>query len=223
MRITHILLALVAGTGGAVAHAAPPEGHLCCNMRTDGSWISDSNYAENGKRIIPYGTPVKATGYGRYRVKVLVDGKRQEIGNDYSRDLENEEFARRYIVAEDPRAKAAGYPAKIREAIESARVTRGMTREQVLMALVYKGLDSAKKDPTSVLDLYGCVKDNVTTNINAAMMVYLARQAIKLDFDGQIHNVPGHSELGEQNHAVYVVDEEAFLAMIMDIFYDPVE
>lgn len=137
MRITHILLALVAGTGGAVAHAAPPEGHLCCNMRTDGSWISDSNYAENGKRIIPYGTPVKATGYGRYRVKVLVDGKRQEIGNDYSRDLENEEFARRYIVAEDPRAKAAGYPAKIREAIESARVTRGMTREQVLMALGY--------------------------------------------------------------------------------------
>lgn len=96
-------------------------------------------------------------------------------------------------------------------------------QKQVLMALVYKGLDSAKKDPTSVLDLYGCVKDNVTTNINAAMMVYLARQAIKLDFDGQIHNVPGHSELGEQNHAVYVVDEEAFLAMIMDIFYDPVE
>lgn len=96
-------------------------------------------------------------------------------------------------------------------------------QKQVLMALVYKGLACAKEDPTSVLDLYGSVKDNVTTNINTAMMVYLARQAIKLDFDGQIHNVPGHSELGEQNHAVYVVDEEAFLAMIMDIFYDPVE
>lgn len=101
---------------------------------------------------------------------------------------------------------------------------RRMERQkQVLMALVYKGLASARENPASILDIYGSVKENVTTNINAAMMVYLARQAIKLDFDGQIHNVPGHSELGEQNHAVYVVDEEAFLAMIMDIFYDPVE
>jgi hypothetical protein len=37
-------------------------------MRTDGSWISDINYAENGKRVIPLGTPLKATGYGRHRV-----------------------------------------------------------------------------------------------------------------------------------------------------------
>lgn len=131
------MLALIAGTAAAAAHATPPEGHLCCNMRTDGSWISDGNYAENGKRVIPYGTPVKATGYGRYRVKVLVDGERQAIGNDYSRDLDNETFARRYIVAEDPRVKAAAWPQKIREAIGNARVTRGMDREQVLMSLGY--------------------------------------------------------------------------------------
>ncbi len=96
-------------------------------------------------------------------------------------------------------------------------------QKQVLMALVYKGLAVAKEDPTQVLDLYGTVKEDVSTNVNAAMMIYLARQAIKLDFDGQIHNVPGHSELGEQNHAVYIVDEDAFLAMIMDVFYDPIE
>lgn len=30
-----------------------------------GSWISDINYAEGGKRIILAGTPVKVTGYGR--------------------------------------------------------------------------------------------------------------------------------------------------------------
>ena len=137
MQARYLMLALAACAAAGMAQAAPPEGWLCCNMRTDGSWISDSNYAENGKRVIPYGTPVKATGYGRYRVKLLVDGKRQELGNDYSRDLDDDAFARRYIVAEDPRAKAAGYPAKVREAIESARVTRGMTREQVLMALGY--------------------------------------------------------------------------------------
>jgi hypothetical protein len=42
------------------ARPAPPEkGFLCCNMRTDGGWISDSNHPESGKRIIPLGTPVR--------------------------------------------------------------------------------------------------------------------------------------------------------------------
>lgn len=114
-----------------------PEGYLCCNMRTDGSWISDINYAENGKRVIAAGTPVKATGYGRYRVHVDINGSRQAIGNDYSRDMSMESFAQRYVVSEDPKTKLAGYPANIRAAITSARLTPGMTREQVLMAVGY--------------------------------------------------------------------------------------
>jgi hypothetical protein len=113
------------------------NGFLCCNLRTDGSWISDSNYAESGKRIIPVGTPTRVTGYGRQRVNVLIDGKKQDIGNDYSRDLDLGAFARRYVVTEDPSARIAGFPPKIREAIKSARVTKGMTREQVAMAVGY--------------------------------------------------------------------------------------
>lgn len=113
------------------------QGYLCCNMRTDGSWISDINYMESGKIVIPSGTPVKFIGFGRYRVNIEIDGKRQSIGNDYSRDLTMEIFAKRYIVKEDPRTKVAAAPAKIKKAIESARVTIGMTREQVLMALGY--------------------------------------------------------------------------------------
>lgn len=113
------------------------DGFLCCNMRSDGSWISDSNYLESGKTTIPAGTPVKFIGYGRNRVNVEIDGKKQSIGNDYSRDLAREVFARRYIVKDDPRPRIAALPAKFRTAIESSRVTRGMTREQVLMALGY--------------------------------------------------------------------------------------
>jgi len=114
-----------------------PAGFLCCNMRTDGSWISDINYDENGKRIIPVGTPIKVTGYGRYRVKVDVDGKSQAIGNDYSRDLALDVFAKRYVVADDPAAKIATYPKKIQDAIAQARIVLGMTREQVLMSVGY--------------------------------------------------------------------------------------
>lgn len=115
-----------------------PEGtYLCCNLRTDGSWISDINYAEAGKSIIPAGTPLKATGYGRYRVYVEIDGKKQAIGNDYSRDIEMAAFAQRYIVATDPQSKLAAYPAKVRDAIKTARLMPGMTRDQVIMSVGY--------------------------------------------------------------------------------------
>lgn len=115
----------------------PAEGFLCCNMRTDGSWISDINYAEGGKRIVPAGSPIKATGYGRYRVYVELEGKKQALGNDYSRDLDLPTFAKRYIVAEDPKKKLAAASPKVRKAIESARLTQGMTRDQVFMAVGY--------------------------------------------------------------------------------------
>lgn len=121
----------------AQALPQPAEGFLCCNLRTDGSWISDINYAENGKRVIPAGTPVKATGYGRYRVHIETPEGKQAIGNDYSRDLNMTAFAQRYIVGDDPKRRMAGYSPKVRKAVETARLMPGMTREQVLMSVGY--------------------------------------------------------------------------------------
>jgi hypothetical protein len=106
-------------------------------MRTDGSWISDINYAENGKTVIAVGTPVTVTGYGRQRVYIEVNGKKQAIGNDYSRDLSLDVFAKRYVVSDSPSAKLAQYPKPIQDAITSMRVTKGMSREQVLMSVGY--------------------------------------------------------------------------------------
>jgi hypothetical protein len=141
-RVSSVAWAAAAALGGwalvTPAGAQPLlEGFLCCNMRSDGKWISDINYEESGKTIIPVGTPVRVTGYGRQRVHIEVEGSRQAIGNDYSRTVRLEDFARRYVVAEDPRPKIAGLPPKIRDAILSARVTPGMTREQVVMAVGY--------------------------------------------------------------------------------------
>lgn len=132
-----VLLAALAGALCAAPALAQPtfEGFLCCNLRTDGRWISDINYEESGKTMLPLGTPVKVLGYGRQRVHLEIAGQRQDLGNDYSRTLNLEQFARRYVVPEDPRAKLEGLPPRIRDAIASARVTRGMTREQVAMAV----------------------------------------------------------------------------------------
>ena len=138
MKIQLTFIAILFSAFCAFAEASPPEkGFLCCNMRTDGSWISDSNYAESGKRIIPMGTVVKFVSFGRYRVNVDIDGRRQSIGNDYSRDLSLDAFSARYIVEKNPRDTLAALPPKIRSAIETMRVTKGMTKDQVLAALGY--------------------------------------------------------------------------------------
>lgn len=111
------------------------EGFLCCNMRTDGSWISDINYATEGMKIIPVGTPVKVTDYGRYRAYVEIGGGKQGLGNDYSRDLTMDTFVARYVLKADPRLQIATFPLRIQAAIAAARLTPGMTREQVMMSV----------------------------------------------------------------------------------------
>lgn len=95
-------------------------------------------------------------------------------------------------------------------------------QSQVIKALVYKAIASAKANPRSILDIYQTVKNNTTTNLNAAKIVYLAQQAAKLNFDGEIQKVPGHSEMGDQDHAEYIIDEEAFFELILNTFYIPV-
>jgi hypothetical protein len=138
MKTTNTLATLALVVGWSSAYAADKyDGFLCCNMRSDGHWISDINYDENGKHIIPVGTPLTVLGTGRNRVRIKIEGKDQAIGNDYSRDLSLEDFTKRYVVMDDPAVKIAGYPQNIRDAIATARIVKGMTREQVLMALGY--------------------------------------------------------------------------------------
>jgi hypothetical protein len=117
------------------------EGYLCCNMRSDArGWISDINYEESHKHLVPAGTPAKMTGYGRNRFEFEVSAeglprKNYWLGNDYSRKLPPGDFAARYIVPEDPARKIAGFPPRIRDAIKAQKIATGMTREQVLMAI----------------------------------------------------------------------------------------
>ncbi|RZL94566.1 MAG: outer membrane protein assembly factor BamE [Variovorax sp.] len=129
----------------SAAHAQrppPPQGplisgYLCCNMRTYGKQISDINYDDAGTSIVAVGTPARIAGYDYRWVDMDIAGRPQRLKNDYSRDIPTIAFAQRYVVTEDPKLKLAGYPEKVRSAIAAMKVTTGMTREQVLMALGY--------------------------------------------------------------------------------------
>lgn len=120
------------------AMTAPlPQGYLCCNLRSDGEWISDISYVNLNASMLTLGTPIKVTGYGRFRAFVDVNGGKQALGSDYSRDLSMEAVVKRYVVTEDPKSRLAGYPEKIRQPITTARLAIGTSREQVVMAVGY--------------------------------------------------------------------------------------
>jgi hypothetical protein len=113
------------------------SGFLCCNMHSDGQEISDINIDEAGQHVIALGTPIAVTGYGRHRVNVFVENRKQAIVNDNSRELSLPDFAKRYVVQEDPGVALKGFPKNIQYAIAAGHLVKGMTREQVIMSLGY--------------------------------------------------------------------------------------
>ncbi|MFD1711266.1 outer membrane protein assembly factor BamE [Ottowia sp. GY511] len=132
-----LLLAATALLAASAAHAQSTfNGWLCCNMRTDGGWISEINY-DSARRVIPAGTPVQITGYGRYRVHTLMNGEQQDLGNDYSREIDMGAFAHRYVVPYNPQRRLRAAPPAVQQAVRASRVRLGMTREQVAMSLGY--------------------------------------------------------------------------------------
>jgi hypothetical protein len=139
-----------AGVWAFVSSAAaqkiePFEGYLCCNLYSSGSWISDLNYRDRGKTLVPVGTKVKVSGFGRWRILTEIDGKKVGIGNDYSRTVSMETFLSRYVLTIDPQDLLARMPDNVRDAIKAGKVMRGMTREQVAMAV---GWPSATSTPS---------------------------------------------------------------------------
>ena len=133
-------LALLVTAAPAPAQAQkmqPYEGFLCCSMLNYRGWISDQNYDDGTQKIVPAGTPVKFTGFGRWRLQVEIGGAKVEIGNQYSRTMSMDEFALRYVAKEDPSLRMQAWPTRVREAILARKVMRGMTHEQVIMALGY--------------------------------------------------------------------------------------
>jgi hypothetical protein len=110
------------------------------NLRYDEDWINESSAPH--LPFVPLGSRIKVMDWGKNRAAVLIDGRKMRIGIDYTRGLETvEQFFARISSPEDPRVQLDGIPVQVRNAIRSARVVPGMTREQVLLALGRPRLD----------------------------------------------------------------------------------
>jgi len=110
------------------------SGYACCNLHYSGDWISDSNLAQ--LPFIPAGTPIKVLKIDGYRANVDVEGKPYRLGHDFGRAEETtEQWVGKLVVLDDPKAKMAKFSPAVREAIKAGKLMKGMTREQVIMAV----------------------------------------------------------------------------------------
>ena len=126
------------------AQMVPKDGFLCCNLRVNGNWASDSNAPRSGDRVLKAGTKVIGLAYGTTQVDVEIDGQKVTISNDYSRSLSMTEFAERWIAPKDPTPALKTWTPRIQQAVRAGRITNGMNRKQVLMSV---GWPSATATP----------------------------------------------------------------------------
>ena len=117
--------------------------YTCCNLHYEGRWISDANWTT--LPFVPAGTLVHLGQASRNRQDALVDGRPMVIGLDYGREAESlSQLVARFTVTEDPAPRIAAYPLAVRLAIQAGKVRRGMTREQVLVALGPPGISDTR-------------------------------------------------------------------------------
>lgn len=123
-------------------------GYACCNLRYEGELISDSNLAQ--LPFIAVGTPIKVNRIDGYRADIEVDGKAMQLAHDVGRASESvEQWVEKIVVLDDPKPMLDQYPLHVRRAIEAGKLSRGMSKEQVIMAVGHPQSKANRKRNTS--------------------------------------------------------------------------
>ncbi len=111
-------------------------GYTCCNLHYDGDRIIDSNPSQ--LPFLPLGTPIRIKRIEGYVAHADVGGRPMQLALESGRTPENFRlWLERIVVGDNPQIKLSGFPSTVREAITAGQVTKGMNREQVVMAIGY--------------------------------------------------------------------------------------
>ncbi len=123
--------------------ASPRSGFACCNLRYSGDQISSSNYAQ--LPFIAIGTPVLIRAVDDAKAIVEINGQQLLLRPDPAQTRQSPaQWLEKAVVVQDPRRRLEDFPAGVRAAIQSGRVMKGMTREQVIMSIGYPHVDDKK-------------------------------------------------------------------------------
>lgn len=120
--------------------------------------------------------------------------------------------------------KSAFWYVKARDTGQFASADLRLTRQkQYLRAFVDAAKQTAKKDITTVIDLYQAILPQMVTNITLDEAVYLASILTDYRFDeSSIYMLQGETVMGDEFEEFYV-DEDSLYEMILEVFYEEIE
>jgi hypothetical protein len=134
--------AMVVGCAAAVAPDVLQQWqtrqlYTCCNLHyEDPAKISDANYSVGS--ILPFGSAASVMAMTNKSVTFRSDATDFTVTQSYGRAQESaQQYFAKLLVDTDPRTHYATFSPSVQAAIRDGQVERGMTREQVLMALGY--------------------------------------------------------------------------------------
>lgn len=145
VRITTTLMVAVGGvlTAAGCRPASSPQAlqhfqsaplFTCCNIHYERDEISDANYWIG--KTLPAGTPVEVEKVGGDSVTFTAGGVRLTLTQQFGKEP-LQQYVDKVLVPTNPRPHIDAYRAEVRRAIDSGKVERGMTREQVIASLGY--------------------------------------------------------------------------------------
>ena len=103
---------------------------------------------------------------------------------------------------------------------DDANELRMLRQKQYMLNLISKAKNIAMNNPTSILSMYDAVDEYLLTNLGISEISYLATQAINMEFDSNIHNLPGEIVARESDGITeYYIDQNALFNLMVDIFY----
>ncbi len=95
-------------------------------------------------------------------------------------------------------------------------------QKEYLLALVKKVRDMVKENPVLVTTIYSAVEKQMTTDLTAKEVLYLATSASGYNFDRDSLYVPeGINKVGNDFEEFYV-DDDALIELMLDVFYEKV-
>ncbi len=120
--------------------------------------------------------------------------------------------------------ESAFWYVRFRDTGEFASADRRLERQkQYLNAFIGEAKKAAKKDISTVIDLYQAVSSQMVTDITIDEAAYLAPIFAECQFESGSFYIPeGETVMGEQFEEFYV-DEDALYEMILEVFYEEVE
>lgn len=130
-----VLGAALLATGCATQLPAPISGYTCCNLRSDGTWVSRANMQYGP--LVPAGTPVRIEqATGQHYFYGYLGGAYVGFRDDTARQREDAQaWLQTLVVSQNPQQQLAPWPPEVQAAVLTSRVRVGMTREQVRMSL----------------------------------------------------------------------------------------